>query len=99
MTRTGMYATQPFYACDTFLSDWPWASAVWLSNLAAAICLRSVGRLSLRYKVNLFIVCFQGVIGVYAIISGMMFECPVVGGGSENATLVATGQENASLVA
>ena len=42
---------------------------------------------------------FQGVIGVYAIISGMMFECPVVGGGSENATLVATGQENASLVA
>lgn len=89
LARIGMFAAQPFYKCDTFLSDWPFAASVWLSNLVAFFCLRSVGRFGWRYKANLFLFAFQSVIGMYVVASAITFECPperILLGGHDNVT-------------
>ena len=76
LARIGMYIVQPFYRCDTFKSDWPFVFSVWLSNLAAFVCLRSVGRFGWQYKANLFLWLMQAVIGVYMVVSAVEFQCP-----------------------
>ena len=76
--RIGMFVMQPFYRCDPFLSDWPFVFAVWLSNIAAFICLYSVGRIGCRYKANLFLLILQAAIGTYSAVTAMLFECPTV---------------------
>ena len=87
ITRIGMLVMQPLYRCDTFLSDWPFVFSTWLSNLAATICLRAVGRLSRRHKANLFLWLVQMLMGGYYLASAIAFECPadrIAGAGAGN---------------
>ena len=76
--RIGMYIAQPFYKCDTFMSDWPFVSSIWITNTAAFICLKSVGRFGWKYKSNLFIWFLQAAVGGYSLVSAIMFECPLI---------------------
>lgn len=76
LARLGMFAAQPYYQCDTFLSDWPFVVSTWLTNIAAFVCLRAVGRFGIKHKANLFLWLLQASVGTYAIYGAIMFECP-----------------------
>jgi hypothetical protein len=76
--RFMMYILNPLMKCDPFLSDWPILLAVILSAIIAFLCLRSIGRIGLRYKTNLV---YFGVHALYianAAVSVALFECPAV---------------------
>lgn len=74
LSRVGMYVVQPYFECDSFLSDWPFFIAIFLSGVTAVICLYSIGRLYLRMNVAMVLV--HVVVGSYAFVSSVMFSCP-----------------------